>query len=368
MNITIVRERFLEILQKGAYFTSNKITDLKIFKAVLINAKQNAINIYTSNANEYFSGEIGGKVFKTGTVLLDLKTLIETVKNLRDSKISLEKKNNQLVISSASGEVKLICLDDNNFPTLEKSEKNINLKKELFISGAVESVLFSCATDEARPILTGVCYDFQEKETRLVGTDGFRLSLLKTSIVSPEMNGNKVIISGKSLMAIFKVFKDADFKVYLASDFSRIFFESGETLVSSKVLDGEYPPYEKVVPAGYETSVVLKTKEFLEVVRASSLFAKEGSGMLNLAINNKEVVVSSAGVGVGEATFKLAPLEFSGKENRIVFNYRYLLDYLSLFKEEEFVFEMSTAFAPGMFRAKKDTNLIHIIMPIRSQE
>lgn len=368
MNITIVRESFLEILQRASYFTSNKITDLKIFKAVLITANQNSIKINTTNVADYFSGELGGKVFKTGEVLVDLKTLIEIVKNLSDSKISIEKKGSQLLISSSSGQVKLVYLDQENFPKPEKAEPTIQLPKEIFNNTIIQSVLFSCATDEARPILTGLCFDFKEKEVNIVGTDGFRLSLQKINQTINELIGQKIVFSGRGLLSIFKVFKGTTFKVLLSKDFSKATFVSGEITIVSKTLEGEFPPYDRVIPQQFETSSVLKTKEFLEMVRASSLFAREGSGMLNLLINNKELTISSAGVGIGEALFKISTNGFVGKENKIVFNYRYLLDYLTNLNEEELTFEMSTAFAPGVFKSKKTPGFLHIIMPIRSQE
>ena len=368
MNITTVRDSLLEILQKSSYFTSNKITDLKIFKAVLITATQNSIKINTTNVADYFSGEIGGKVFKTGAVLVDLKTLIEIVKNLSDSKITLEKKDSHLIISSASGKIKLVCLDKDSFPEPEKIEVTKELPKEVFNDSLIRSVLFSCATDEARPILTGLCFDFREEWVNLVGTDGFRLSLQKIDKSVKEVINQKIVFSSKGLLSVFKVFKGDHFLTSLSKDFSRVIFVSGEITIISKTLEGEFPPYDKVIPQQFETSAVLKTKEFLEIVRASSLFAREGSGMLNLSINHKEMVISSAGVGIGEALFKIPINGFVGKENKIVFNYRYLLEYLNNSQEEDLIFEMSTAFAPGVFKGKKNPGFLHIIMPIRSQE
>jgi len=368
MNITIVRERLIETLQKASYFTSAKLTDLKIFKAVLLEAKQNTIIINTTNVNDYFSGEIGGKVLKTGKVLIDLKTLIESVKNLNDTKITLEKKNNQLIISGSTGQIKLMCLDEDNFPSFKEPEKTIEIKKDLFKNEIVQAVLSSCATDEARPILTGVCFDFKDDHVLVIGTDGFRLSLQKKTNKNSELRGKKIVISSRSLVSVLKVFKNQPFVVFLANGLEQIIFGSGEIKVSSKTIEGEYPPYEKVIPQGLETNIILKTKDLLEIVKASSLLAKEGSGMINLTLNNKELIVNSAGAGVGEAQFKIPVVNFSGKDNKIVFNYRYLLEFLSNFSEEEVVFEMSTAFAPGVFRGQKNTDFIHIIMPIRSQE
>jgi len=368
MNITIVRESLLKILQKSSYFTSNKISDLKVLKAVLINANQDGVVIKTTNINESFSGEIGGKVYKTGSVLVDHKALMEIVKNLNDAKITLEKKQGQLTLIGKAGKIKLLSLNENNFPNPEKPQKTTPLASVLFLEKAVQFALLSCATDEARPILTGLCFDFRENETRLVSTDGFRMSLSRFDKAFPEYQEKKIIISGKSLAAVYKVFKDKAFKASYCKQENSIVFEGGGISIVSKLLDGEFPPYEGVIPQSQDTKIVFKKEDLLQVVRSSSLFAKGGSNMLSLLISEKEVTVSSADTGVGEAVFKIEPVSFEGKENKIVFNYRYLAEYLYNVSSEELVFKMTTAFAPGVFESKKDPGSLYIIMPIRQQE
>ncbi len=368
MNITIVRESLLNILQKSGYFISNKISDLKIFKAVLVSARQDGVVINTTNINEYFSGEIGGKVYKTGAVLVDFKTLFEIVKNLNDAKITLEKTNKQLVISGKAGEIKLVSLDETNFPLFQKTPKTTELPSVFFDSDTIQSVFLSCATDEARPILTGLCFDFQEKETRIVGTDGFRMSLSRFEKTIPELVGQKLVLSGKSLTSILKIFKTKLPKILLSQTEKKIIFIGEGLTISTRLLEGEFPPYERVIPQTHDTLVTLKKEDFFEAVRSSSLFAKEGSNMLDLVINKETLTVSSVGAGVGEAVFKVGVENFSGKENKIVFNYRYLLDYLNNSPDGEVVLEMTSAFAPGVFRNNKTPKNLHIIMPIRSQE
>lgn len=368
MYITIVRESLVEILQKAGYFTSNKISDLKVFKGLLIQAEQSGITLKTTNINEYFSGEIGGKVAKTGEVLVDYKTFFELVKNLPDIKITLEKKNNQLLINSKSGQVKLMIMDANNFPAFTNNDKEISLPNELFVEKKIAPVMFSAASDEARPILTGICFDFRQDETRIVGTDGFRMSMYKTSLINKNLINQKLIVSAKSLGAILKIFKKGPKTINYCIENKNIVFIGDNTVVSSKLLEGEFPPYEKVIPELSETTIAVKKNELLEVVKSSSLFAKEGSNMVTLEIKKNNLTLKTSGSGIGEAVFNIELINFSGKENRIVFNYRYLLEYLNIIKDEEVVFEMSNPFAPGLFKSKKSSKYVHIIMPIRSQE
>ena len=368
MNITIVRDSFIEILQKAGYFISNRISDLKVFKGVLIKAEQTGIVVKTTNINEYFSGEIGGKVNKTGEVLVDFKTLFELVKNLPDAKIVLEKKDKQLIINSRSGEIKLLIMDDENFPENPKNKENYLLPNNLFKEKQINQVIFSAASDEARPILTGVCFDFQEKNTRVVGTDGFRMSMYKNPTIVEQLNNQKLVVSAKSLASILKIFKNNLKEVSYSLKDRKMIFQGNNLVVTTKLLEGEFPPYEKVIPQSTETTILLKKDELLEIIKSSSLFAKEGSNMLSLDIKETGLIISSTGSSIGEATFNINLLDFQGKENRVVFNYRYLLEFLNNVTNEEIIFEMSNPFAPGLFKSKKDSGLVHIIMPIRSQD
>jgi len=368
MNITVVRESFAETLQQSGHFVSNKISDLKVFKGVLIRATQTGVVLQTTNINDFFSGEIGGKVTKTGEVLVDFKTLLEIVKNLNDTKLTLEKTAGQLIITSHSGKVKLATLDSQNFPQFSPGEAGDSLPLGLFKEEVLKLVLLSCASDESRPILTGVCFDFDKTEVRIVGTDGFRMSVYKAAHKEKtNYEGQKIIISSKSLMALMRIFKGAPQKVTYYNQEKKIIFQGGGVLVATRLLEGEFPPYLKVIPQNKETQLEVKRADFLEAVKSSSLFAREGSNMLIIETKGKNLTISSSGAGVGEAVFNLEAQEVEGKDNKIVFNYRYLLEFLSTLETEDLVFEMVNAFAPGVFKVKNKESFLHIIMPIRSE-
>jgi DNA polymerase-3 subunit beta len=368
MNITVVRESFVETLQQAGHFVSNKISDLKFFKGVLINATQRGVVVQTTNINDYFSGEIGGKVAKTGEVLVDFKTLFEIVKNLNDTSLTLEKLTGQLVITSRSGKVKLSTLDSVNFPQPSPEKAGISLPLSLFEEKTLQPVLLSCATDEARPILTGVCLDFEPEEVKIVGTDGFRMSVFKISQkTTGPLVGQKIIISSKSLNSILHVFKTPPPKIVFHSQEKKLIFQGEGILISTRLLEGEFPPYLKVIPQNKETCLEIKKSELLEAVKSSSLFAREGSNMLTLEIKGSNITISSAGAGVGEAVFNVEALKTTGSSNKIVFNYRYLLEFLSNIEAETLVFEMVSAFTPGVFKIKNKEGYLHIIMPIRSE-
>ena len=368
MIITVVRETLHEILQNASLFSSTKINDIKVLKSVLITAKKNGIVIQTTNMEESFKGEIGGKVENTGSALVDFKTFFELIRSLSETKVKLEKKEKFFQIISSSGKIKLPLLNEKEFPQLPLKEEGEVIDPKLFSPTLIEPLIFSCATDEARPILTGLCYDFSEKETRVVGTDGFRLSLLILKETFPFAKNEKIIVPARSLSSVLKIFpKGIETSHYLKTSRQIVIKGNGINL-TIRLLQGEFPPYEKVIPSSNDTAVVFSREEFFQALRSVSLFARSGANMLILEINKKNLSLFSAGTGVGEAKLSIPLLSFEGKKNKITFNYRFLWDYLSVVKNKEIEFTMTDAFSPGVFKSKGKQASLHIIMPVRSQE
>ncbi len=369
MKFTVVREVFYSTLQKAGYFISSKIGEINILKGVLIEAKKNGIFIKTTNISEYFIGELGGKVEEQGEVLVDYKTLFEVVSAMRDSKIGVEKKENTLLLTSSAGSVKLPVLEHLGFPQPPQTKKTIKINPELFSNKTVSKVVFSCATDETRPILTGVCFDFLEKKTNIVGTDGFRMSLL--SLVGAGegafFENKKMVVSAKSLVSLGKVYENKDTEVFFSKDEKILKFFGGGTTVFIRLLEGEYPPYERVIPSGADTQIQFSKDDFISSLKTVALFARNESNMVVLSVEKGGVKLSSSNSAMGEATLEVLGAKIEGKDNKITFNYRFLLDLMGNIKGEV-VLELTNPFSPGLFRELNNNNYIHIIMPIRTQD
>jgi len=280
----------------------------------------------------------------------------------------MEKKQNSLVLSSSMGKVKLPLLDVSEFLTLKKEVTGIEINKNLFNFSKLRQVVFSSSSDESRPVLTGICFDFLENETKIVGTDGFRLSLETIKTKSGDTSLDRIIISGKSIISLAKVFGNKLEKVLYDNSEKQLMFFGEENTVAVRLLEGEFPPYDKVIPKQAKTSIVFKRKDLINSLKTASLFAKEGSNMLLVEIVDKNLIISSSNASTGEAEFKTPLISKEGENNKITFNYKYLLDFLNIIEEKEITFEMTNSFAPGVFKKASNNDYLHIIMPIRSQE
>ncbi len=370
MKYTVIRDRFFTALQKASYFTSSKIGDIGQLRGVLIEATQKGIFLKTTNIHEYFTGEMGGKVEEEGVVLVDFKTLLEVVRAMPDSKINVEKKGTTLILIGEMGEAKIPLMNHEDFPQEPTLGKGSELDPVLFSEKAVGAVLFSAASEETRPILTGVCFELQSEKTNLVATDGFRMSLISLPSNKKKEVGEeaKLIIPNHSLMAATKIFPDGKMSVLYYSEGGSVEFVGEGARLVARVLEGEYPPYQKVIPSNTETLTVFKRADFASALKTVSLFAKDGSSMVSLSVSTDGITISSSSTAYGEATFKVPVSKHEGKEIKITFNYRFLSELINATKGDEISLELTNSYAPGLFRLLNDERFIHIIMPIRSQE
>ncbi len=359
----------VEILQKAGLFISNKINDIRVLKGVLIEARKDGVLIKTTNVNEFFSGELGGKLGHEGGVLVDFKTLFEIVKNIPDTKIDLKEEGGSLVVSSRSGRVRIPLFGEKEFPAAPKLSGGKEIDPGLFNEEVLRRVVFSCATDDTRPILTGACFDFLDGETRVVGTDGFRMSLLVyDKKIKTDLGMDRMVVPARSLVSVLKVFGNKAPSARYLPDEGGVVFSGEDVSVFIRLLDGEYPPYEKVVPQDNETRGVLKKEDLVNALRTTSLFAREGSNMVIFNAATDTLTVSSSSSSAGEANFRVPFVEREGKENKITLNHRFVTDLLGVLGSEEVVFEMTNPFAPGVFKEAGKKGFLHIIMPIRTQE
>jgi len=367
MKFTVIRERFCTTLQKAGYFVSSRINDNGTLRCVYIEAQTEGITIKTSSIAEFFVGEVGGKVEEEGIVLVDFKTLLEVVKSVQDTKIDVENTKGTLIIKSKQGTVKLPTLDPSSFPQPPQLLETETLDASFFTSKTTQPALFAAATDETRPILTGICFDFFEDKTNIVGTDGFRLSLISLPNGKKEGKKKRVIVSAKSLLSVHKILQDQFKKVLYESALGYVSFVGEGCSVYVRLLDGEYPPYERVVPQEKETTVILKREELLNVIKTASLFAREGSNMIGFGVVGDELLLTSSSTNLGEASLRLPIVEKEGADNKITFNYRYVLDFLQVVSGEDISLQIVNPFAPGVFQVSKDAHFLHIIMPIRTE-
>ncbi len=375
MKVSILQEN----LSKGLNIVNRFIlakAQLPILNNVLIKTENGQLRLTATNLETGINLWLGAKIEKEGEICVPAKKLSEYISLLPPQKINLEVEKNFLKVISEDYKANFISLSPSEFPlvpTLKKKPEIFLLNKELSL--AISQVAFAVAQDESRPALTGILFKLRKNKLILVATDGFRLSLKEIEGLKKEEELNKLqeelIIPARALIEVGKVISEGEKEINLGltitSESNQIIFSTPEIEIISRLIEGKFPDFEKIIPNKNEKKIIIETESLLQAVRAASIFAREAANIIRFEIkeSNLEVIASNPQLGENKITLEV---KNEGIEGKIAFNSRYLLDFLNSVKSDLISFEMTTSLNPGIFRPLECKSYLHIIMPIRLQE
>ncbi len=365
MKISILQTHLLSTLTNVGRIISPR-AQLPILQNMLLETKGNIFIVAGTNTETSIVSKSNAKIEKEGGVCVPAKLLIEFITTLPDGVVNMSVKEGALIIASNGFEATIPCVSKEEFPPLPKHDKTkgAEIPKDTFIQ-ALEAVLFAAATDEGRPILTGVKIQKSGGNTLFVATDGYRLSLKRVGLSMDE--NVDITIPARTLSEVVHIGlgnKEDKNIVLKKIDEAQLGFILGETEVYTRVLDGEYPNFEKILPKKYTTKIILDKEKFLQGVKSTSIFARDNANIIKFAIENGELTISANAPQVGQNKVTLEA-DVDGEGGEIAFNSRFVLDFLGHFQEEKLQFEMTGSLNPGVFKSTTDDSYLHIIMPVR---
>lgn len=364
MKIKLNREELLNKFSLASRFTSSKLSSIPTLQGVYFKKQGNKLHLYSSNLSTFFHTTINAESDKDEDFVIEAKKPIEFLGFLTDAKIELEKKDKQILIKSekTNGTFPLMSVAD--FPLPPKIEEKKQKIETKFLSHNLPLILFSASADETRPALSGVNL-LTNGELILVATDGFRLSLVKTK---KEKQFPSAIIPASFLREIVHFIREEKEVDFSYSDVEKVvLFAVGETEFYSRLIEGEFPPFEKVIPQEKKTTVKLSKEEFLRNVKLISVFARDFSHIIILEISKNGVQFIPKTTDAKEnSSFQDGEIE--GEKQRVAFNYKFLLDFLSVVDSKNIIIEILRSDAPVVFRLENNPDYLHIIMPVRIQE
>ena len=364
MNILIDKDTLHNVVSLASKFTINKFTTTTHLQGVLIKAEKKELHIVATDLNLYFHKKIKIKESGTLRVVIEPKTLIEYLSFLPAGKINVEVKNNQFIVIKDKDRGVFPIIEAADFPPLPKTEKEESQKINVpFLSKSLSQVLFAASTDESRPALTGINFLTQDSELLIVSTDGFRLSLVRKN---KEIDIPEILIPGRFLEEVLKEAKEEkDVFLHYSEGDKTVLFKVGDTSFYSRLIEGEFPAFEKVIPSESKTTVLLDREEFLQKIRRVAVFAREYSNIIIVEVKKEGVFISpktDSGVS-GSSAFQEADVD--GEEQKIAFNFRFVYDFLNNSKAKKISMNILRSDAPIVFKEDGKKDFIHIIMPIR---
>jgi DNA polymerase-3 subunit beta len=235
----------------------------------------------------------------------------------------------------------------------------------------INQVVFAAATEESRPVLTGVDAKFEGNLLTLAAADGFRLAVYKLPIVDPVSQAAEVIIPARTLSELNRLMAEQEEAIEITANPSKgqALFRLKNTELVSQLVQGTFPNYAQLVPQSYNTRAVVSVSDFLRATKTASIFARDGSGIVRLMVapggelTPGKVIVSARSEEVGDDVGEIDAL-VEGAEAKIAFNGKYLTDVLSVLREAQVAVETTSPSSPGVIRPIGVDNYLHVVMPM----
>jgi len=372
MKLQVLQENLNSGLLTASRTISSK-TQLPILSNVLLKATKEGLQILATNLETGVNIKIGAKIDREGEITIPAKIFTEIVSSLSTERIDLEVVENTLKLTTNSYQATLNGLPATEFPKFPNysSEDLFSLPAEKLLE-AINQVAFAAATDDSRPILTGILFELEGKDLSLVATDGYRLSLKKVEVNSPVKEKISLIIPARSLIEVSRVLeeekekKEKILKMGFTKEQNQVVFVFPEIELFSRVIEGTFPDYQKIIPNSFTTKLILDREIFSREVKVVSIFARDSANIIKFKIQKDLLEMSANSPQIGENKSSLE-IKQEGEEGEIAFNFRFLQGFLSAVNVQEISLEINGPLNPGVFRGAGDDSFLHIIMPVRLQ-
>ncbi len=371
MKLSILSENLTEALTHTSRFVASKI-QLPILNYILFSTDNGRLKLSATNLDLGINYWLGAKIDDQGSFCLPAREITEFVSYLPSGPLNLSLKENTILnLKSAKSDSNFACLPATDFPDIpsldEKNSFEIDLKE---FTDAVNQIAFAAATDDSRPVLTAILCTFSTDKIRLVSTDGFRLSLKELPLKNPLNLDSEInlLIPARSLLEVVKLAKGGGkIKIGLTKDTRQIVFVLENSEIVSRLIEGEFPDYNRIIPDKTTTKIHLNREEFISAIRQSSVFARESANVVKLTLKNNLLQISANAPQIGQ-NLVTVDARLEGESLEIAFNYKFIADFLSICNGEEVIIELNEALSPGLFKDPSNPYLIHVIMPVRIQD
>lgn len=368
-----------ENLAKGLSIVGRAVASrstLPVLSNVLLATDNGQLKLSATNLEIGINCWVGAKVEEDGAITVPARLLGDFVNSLPPERIDLEldEETQTLNLKCARFESNIKGIDAHEFPVVPSAgddEAGIKLEPET-LRTMIDQVVLAAATDESRPILTGVLVQFDEDNLTMAAADGFRLSVKSAPLGQTLGEPTEVIIPARALMELSRISADQEEPIELIITPARkqILFHLQNIDLVSQLIEGKFPDYNQIIPKGYATRSVLETSSFLKAARVSHLFARDSANIIKLEVvpagdelmNGRiTLVATSAELGDNVADIDAS---IEGDPLEIAFNAKYLIDVLSVIDSPQVALETTAASSPGVIRPIGDDQFTHVIMPM----
>lgn len=367
-----------ENLAKGLSIVGRAVASrstLPVLSNVMLATDNGRLKLSATNLELGINCWVGAKVEEEGATTVPARLLADFVNSLPPERIDMELvvRTQTLNARCARFEANIKGMDAQEFPiipTAGDGESAIRLAPE-DLRRMIDQVAFAAATDESRPILTGVLARFEGDRLTLAAADGFRLSVRNAPIGQSLDQPIEVIIPARALGELARIAADQEDQVdvIITPARNQILFHLNDVDLVSQLIEGKFPDYNQIIPSGHATRTVLESSGFLKAARVSHLFARDAANIVRVEVAPGDelmpghITLEATSAELGDNVGQM-DAHIEGDPVEIAFNAKYLIDVLAVVDSAQVVLETTTASSPGVLRPVGDDDYIHVIMPM----
>jgi DNA polymerase-3 subunit beta len=375
MNVSVMQENLARGLQTVSRAVSPRAT-LPVLANVLLKTEEAGLKLTATNLEIGITCWVPGKVDGEGEITVPARLLTDFVGSLPPGQrvdLVLSPKDRTLKLSCAGSRASIRGIEADEFPVVAAigAQQPVTSVDARALREALVETVFAAATDESRPILTGVLTRLSGDAMTLAAADNYRIAVRSVTLdkpVSPEVS---MVVPARSYAELVRVMPDAEepVEITVTPNKSQVLFHVDGVDLVSRLIEGQFPNYEPVIPTGHTSRAVIDREAFLAGTRRAQIFARDSANIVKIQVGGEEdgagIAITAQAADVGDNADALdAAVE--GQPTTIAFNARYLIDVLSNLRSDEAALELSGPLAPGVIRGIGKDDYVHVIMPVRT--
>jgi DNA polymerase-3 subunit beta len=367
-----------ENLSKGLAIVGRAVatrTTLPITQNVLLATDRSQLKLSATNLEIAITTWIGGMVDEEGSTTVPARLLTEFVASLPAERIDIVMSDGprSLQLACARSNAHINGTDAEEFPPIPAVEEGMVAKIDpQVLKKAISQVGFAAATEESRPVLTGVKLELEGGQFTMAAADGFRLAVHHGQLLEPVEGTISIILPAKTLNELNRLIGEGDSPVEMTMTPNRgqVLFRQPNIEIVSQLIQGSFPNYSQLIPQSHQTRTIFDLQELQRAARTASIFARDGSGIIRLQMipdsdgsSSGKVIISAKAEEMGDNQDEI-DTTIEGEESKIAFNSKYLLDVLSVIDRAEVALETTTPSSPGVFKPIGSDSYVHVVMPM----
>ncbi|MBI4843874.1 MAG: DNA polymerase III subunit beta [Nitrospirae bacterium] len=367
MKLRIEKEELQKALQNIQGVVDKKTT-MPILSHFMLKADKAAF-IMATDLEIALKGPITAEIIEKGSLCIPARKLFEIVKEVEGGILLESQENNWLRISAGKSTFKLMGLPEEEYPALPEIGKTEELNIDAgLLRNMIEKTVYATGDSDTRYTLNGLLLHLipakKTTELKLVGTDGHRLAIISSKLASPLSSEMKLILPKKGAMELKRILETSSGTITVHLEKNHIFFTIGDIVLTSRLIEGNYPNYDQVIPKDNEKQVIIDKVTCLKALRRTSIMSREKTNAVRFDVEQGKITLISINPDIGEAREEIAA-QYKGESISIGYNARYLMDAIQAMDGETIRFEIQEPLSPTLLVEAAGEGAMCVIMPMR---